>query len=268
MEDRSRRRARLILIVGVLLALLAGAGTFFIATSSQSAAPPAVPTTDVIVAAREIPTRTAIQATDLKKVKMNSDVVPPGAVVDEKDVVGKITTYPLSIGEVVLASKFVEGKGAPFTVFPPDVQITPGQAIPGGTAHYRAYSITVQDDKAVGGAILVGDIVDILYTFPVDPNKIFFFPGGVIPPTERRVSDQTAKIVLERVPIIARTAAVYTIRTDAATAERIAYLQAAGAQIQMLLRAPQDDRVVNTAGATLQRVFTEYRLPVPEKLSP
>ena len=38
MEDRSKRRARLILIVGFLLALLAAVGTFVVASGGQQTA--------------------------------------------------------------------------------------------------------------------------------------------------------------------------------------------------------------------------------------
>src|SRR5438132_4572022 len=75
-EDRSRRRARLVLIVGLLFAVGAGATTFFVANTAKSEAPAAIPTSNIIVAAREIPAKTQITAADLKLVKMNSEVVP------------------------------------------------------------------------------------------------------------------------------------------------------------------------------------------------
>ena len=53
MQDGSRRRARLILILGVVLALLAGGGTFLYASQSQTATAPVIPTTPVLVAARD-----------------------------------------------------------------------------------------------------------------------------------------------------------------------------------------------------------------------
>jgi len=76
-----RRRARLILIVGVLLALVAGALTFFAVSGAQQAQPPPViPTVDVLVAARDIPARTALTAADVKIAKVNVDAAPPAAI--------------------------------------------------------------------------------------------------------------------------------------------------------------------------------------------
>ncbi len=260
MEDRSRRRARLILILGIVLAFIAAGGTFIVA-SSKTEAPPVIPTTDILVATRELPPRTQIATTDVKVVKMNSDVVPPGAIRDAKEVVGKVNTVPIGVGEPILPGKFAAAAGQPWTVFPPNQPIQAGQSIPPGTPNYRVLSITVPDPQAVGGAIQAGDVVDIVYTFNFDPNK---FLKGTNPD---RITDFSAKIVLQNVPILARAAAVYTIRTDAETAERIAYLTASGGTLQFLLRAAQDQRAVSTTGATFGNTYDQNRLKIPERIT-
>ena len=275
MEDRSKRRARLILIVGFLLALLAAVGTFLVASGGQQAAPAAVPTTNVLVAARDIAPKTQIAAADLKVVKVNSDVVPAAAIgeAQQVDVIGKVATFPITTGEFILSSKFAATGAATFTVFPANVSAAPGGAIPAGTPNYRAMSITVPDQAAAGGAVAVGDLVDILYTLNFDPTKYFAAPPGATAPAAAtaegaRITDFSAKIILERVPVIARALTVYTIRTDATTAERLAYLQAAGAQIQLLLRAPNDDRAARTEGATFAPVYRTFLFPVPARITP
>ena len=123
--------------------------------------------------------------------------------------------------------------------------------------------MTIADAQAAGGNIIPGDIVDVLFSFTFDPVKYLITPN----PT-RNGADISAKIVLERVPILARNAAVYTIRTDAATAERIAFLQGSGGVMQFLLRGPRDDRATGTTGATFRTVYPEFDLQVPEKISP
>ena len=270
MEDRSKRRARLILIVGFLLALMAAVGTFLVASGGQQAAPTVTPTTEVLVAAREIPPRTQISAADLKVVKINSDAVPASAQKPEarNDVIGKINTVPIQTGELILSGKFAATTGATFTVFPPNVSAEPGGAIPPGTPNYRAMSITVADAQAVGGAVQVGDLVDLMVVLNFDPAKYFIQPTGGAAPPPTQTSDFSVKIILEKMPIIARTASVYTIRTDATTAERIAYLQSVGAQIQMLLRAAADDRAARTEGATFGPVYRTFAFPVPQRITP
>jgi hypothetical protein len=80
--------------------------------------------------------------------------------------------------------------------------------------------------------------------------------------------DFSAKIILERLPILARLASVYTIRVDALTAERIAYLQSSGGQIAFLLRAPKDERASGSTGATFGDIYTNFKIKIPEKINP
>src|SRR6184192_2264348 len=242
-EDRSRRRARLVLIVGLLFAVGAGATTFFVANTAKSEAPAAIPTSNIIVA-REIPPKTPITAADLKLVKMNSEVVPPAALTRPEDAVGKITITGISVGEAILPTKLGGPNGQVFVVIPAASLGSDGNPLP-GSPNYRAMSITVPDGQAAGGSIQPGDIVDVLFSFTFDPVKLIERPN----PTKNG-ADVSARIVLERVPILARTLAVYTIRTDAATAERIGYIQASGGSMQLLLRGPKDDRSTGTTGAT------------------
>jgi pilus assembly protein CpaB len=261
-EDRSRRRARLVLIVGLLFAVGAGATTFFVANTAKSEAPAPIPTSSIIVAAREIPPKTEITTSDLKLVKMNTEVVPPSALTNADDVVGRITITAISVGEPILASKLGGPNGQVFVVIPAASFGSDGAIAP-NTPNYRAMSLTVADAQAAGGNILPGDIVDVLFSFTFDPVKYLINPN----PT-RNGADISAKIVLERVPILARNAAVYVIRTDAATAERIAFLQGSGGVLQFLLRGPRDDRATGTTGATMRTVYPEFDFQVPEKITP
>ena len=103
--------------------------------------------------------------------------------------------------------------------------------------------------------------MDLLFTFTFDPAK---FLTGTDP---NRIADFSSKIVLQNVVILARTASVYTIRTDAQTAEKIAYLNSAGGQLQMLLRAAQDQRQVSTAGATFGDIY-KFGIKIPTKTAP
>ena len=137
-------------------------------------------------------------------------------------------------------------------------------------------TITVPDNFAVGGILAVGDNVDIMYVFSFDPATKLQLPAGAAAPaagaaggTQSRITQDTvAKIILGPMQILSRAASVYTIRVDATLAERIAYIQAAGGQLQMLLRAPTDDRAVTTTGATFSSVYTQFKFPLPERIAP
>jgi Flp pilus assembly protein CpaB len=261
-EDRSRRRARLVLIVGLLFAVGAGATTFFVAQTAKSEAPAPIPTSSIIVAAREIPPKTQITAADLKLVNMNTEVVPPAAITTPEEAVGRITITSISVGEPILPTKLGSANGQIFTVFPAAGLGTDG-APTVGQPNYRAMSITVADAQAAGGNIQPGDLVDVLFTMQIVPDKLFKNPNPTV-----NATDSSARIVLERVPILARTLAVYVIRTDAATAERIGYMQASGGVMQLLLRAPKDDRATGTVGASFSNIQPDWKIYIPQKITP
>lgn len=284
-----KRRARLILILGVLLALVTGAVTYTVVSGAQSGAPAQeIPTINIVVAARDIPARTALTAADLKLAKMDPAVAPPASLKDPKDVIGKILVQPVYVGEPIIAAKFAPTERA-FTVFPPGVEVQPGSPA------YRIMTLSVPDNNAVGGIIVPGDNVDIMYVFQFDPCAklqigtgatagtacqtgatavIGGTPGTTAPqqstttPQSKITSDTVAKIILGPVLILARNAAIYTIRVDAALAERLAYIQSGGGTLQFLLRAPTDDRAANTTGATFSSIYTQFKFPIPERVQP
>jgi len=258
-QDGSRRRARLILILGIVLALFAGGGTFLYASQAQTAPAPVIPTTPVLVAAREIPAKTQLTPADLKLQDYNVDAKPPAALAKLDEAVGKITIAPIAVGEPILSTKFSDPKNPAFVVIPASFVGPDGNLLP-NTPNFRAMSISVSDTNAVAGVVQPGDSIDIMLTLQFDPAKFY----EKVKPTQ--VADFTAKIILERVPILARAGAVYTIRVDAATAERIAYIQGSGGSIVFLLRAPKDERASGTTGAQGSGFQNTFKIPIPEKL--
>ncbi len=261
MQDGSRRRARLILIVGIVLAVFAGGGTFLYASSAKSDTPVAVETVKVLVAAREIPAKTTLTPADLKLQDYNTDAKPAAALSKSEDAIGKITIQPISVGEPIMPNKFADPKNPAFVVMPANFVGQDGAPAP-GSPNFRAMSITVPDANAVGGALVAGDIVDLMFTLNFDPARYLQRPTPIQGP------DFSAKIILERVPILARLASVYTIRVDSLTAERIAYLQASGGQLNFLLRAPRDERASGSVGATFGDIYRNFNIKIPEKLNP
>lgn len=259
MQDGSRRRARLILIVGVALALVAGVGTFVYASGARSDVPEAVPTVAVLVAAREIPAKTTLTAADVKLQEFNLDAKPAAAMSSADEALGKITVQSISVGEPILPTKFSDPKTPAFVVMPANL-IGPDGAPLANSPNFRAMSITVNDQNAVGGTIQPGDLVDLVFTLQFDPTT------KLQRPTPQQTVDFSAKIILERLPILARLASVYTIRVDALTAERIAYLQSSGGQIAFLLRAPKDERASGSIGATFRDVQSTFGIKIPEKI--
>jgi pilus assembly protein CpaB len=260
-QDGSRRRARLILILGIVLAIGAGATTFFYTSNAKTETAPVVETQNVIVAAREIPAKTTLTQADIKTQAINKDAVPPTALTKSEEVIGKVTLQVISVGEPLLPAKFADAKNPAFTVIPANL-IGPDGAPQPGSPNFRAMSLTVPDTNAVGGAVVAGDVVDIMVSMNVDPAKVLQRP------TPLQGADTSVKIVLERVPILARLASTYTIRIEALTAERLAYLQSSGGVVSFLLRAPKDERSSGSTGASFGEAYNTFRIKIPEKINP
>jgi Flp pilus assembly protein CpaB len=247
--------------MGIALALVAGVGTFVYASGAKTDQPVAVPTTQVLVAAREIPAKTTLTAADLKLQEFNLDAKPLAAMSQASDAIGRITIQSISTGEAILPTKFSDPKNPAFVVIPASF-IGPDGAPQPNSPNFRAMSITVPDPQAVGGVVVAGDTVDMLFTMQFDPST------KLQRPNPNQTTDFSAKIILERVPILAKLASVYTIRVDALTAERIGYLQSSGGQLSFLLRAPKDERASGSTGTTFDGVFRAFHFVIPEKIVP
>ncbi len=221
--------ARILLAFGVLIAVVAAAGTYLYAGAARNAPPTDAATVDVLVAARDIEARSALGSSDVKVVQLPRDAAPANALHDANGAAGMITTVGLSANEPVLPTKLAQpGSEGHIAVLPP------GSTIANSVA-FRAMSLNIPDANAAGGAIEAGDHVDILYTL------------SIVEPTR---NDFVGRIVIQDVPVLAKTITVYTLRVDVTTAERIAALQASGGTLQLLLRAPGDARPAGTSGAS------------------
>ena len=226
--QRTRLLSRIFLALGVLIAVVAGVGTYLWASALRNAPPTDVVTVDVVVAARDIEARSALGSGDLKVVQLPRDAAPANALRDANGAVGLITTVTLTANEPVLPTKIAQpGSEGIIAVLPP------GQTVANSSA-FRAMSVNIPDANAAGGLIVAGDHVDLLYTL------------GVVEPR----TDFVGRIVIQDIPVLAKTITVYTLRVEATTAERIAALQASGGALQLLLRAPGDARPAGTAGAS------------------
>jgi Flp pilus assembly protein CpaB len=232
--------SRILLAVGVVVAVVAGAGTYLYAIAARTAPPTDGATVDVLVATRDIEARSALGANDVKIIQLPRDAAPRNALHDANGAAGMITTVGLSANEPVLPTKIAQpGSEGRISVLPPGTTVA--NSLP-----FRAMSLSVPDANAAGGAIVAGDHVDIMYTLAVaDPTR----------------SDFIARIAIQDLPVLAKTITVYTLRVDATTAERIAALQASGGNLQLLLRAPGDARPAGTAGASFTNEAQRIQRP-------
>jgi hypothetical protein len=136
-------------------------------------------------------------------------------------------------------------------------------------------SITVSDDRAVGGVLGAGMSVDVFVTetvtVPEAPPVISNDPAATQAPAVSALkgfeSGRSTKITYQGMKILARAGTFYIIKTPLLVAEEISHLQADGAaQFSLALRPDQDQRTLDVSGlgATTNRIIERYGLPVPQ----
>ena len=112
---------------------------------------------DVIVAAKDLPEGTVLDASHLKKAQVPEKFVQPYAVRSAGDVLHRVAVAPIAEGEQILSNKLRSAEAVPASA-------TLSGVMPKGK---RAVTIAVDSVTGVGGFVRPGDTVDILWTTQV-----------------------------------------------------------------------------------------------------
>lgn len=254
-KDTSRR-GKVIVILGVILALVAGGASFYLLNQAQQdAGAVETPRVAVVVAAVAITARTPVQAAQLEVREVPLDAVTQaGIVTDPNQLVGKVLAIPVAAGQPLYVNMVASASsGSGFSILGPDETVAPNSEA------WRAVSITIPDDRAVGGLLQPGQTVDIFMTttIPVRPE---------LEPLGYYYSDFATKVTYQDVVILARTGGLYVVRTSLAVAEEINHMLASGqVNFSAALRPDEDVRYVDvrSLGATTARILEKYGLPFP-----
>jgi pilus assembly protein CpaB len=148
-----KRSNRLILLIGVFLAVLAFVLVLVVLQNPQTTnnGPAAAPTTGpVVVAKTDIPLSTRIQADQVEVKTLNLTAINSGAFQDPSQVVGQIARQPVAAGAQLTQTTLNGGLSG--TVI--DVQTPAGQ---------RAIAVRVDQISGVGTVIKTGDYVDAIF---------------------------------------------------------------------------------------------------------
>jgi Flp pilus assembly protein CpaB len=251
------KRGRWVILVGVILALAAGGFSFFLINQAQQNAGNAgAETIPAVVATRAIPPRKPIEAADVAVAQVPIAATPAeGVLTDPNVLVGRVLAVPVFAGQIVTTNLLASTTaGGQFSILGPDETIGPDSEA------WRAVSLTVPDDRAVGGVIQANMTVDVFVTATVNVPQSVLDAG-------RYYTDKSTKITYQDMLILARTGSFYIVKATLPVAEEISHLQATGnAQFSMVLRPETDTRLVNVGplGATTNRIITRYGLPIPE----
>lgn len=264
------RKGKFIIVLGVVLAIVAGGAAFYLVSQAQQqASTTAVPKVPVVVAARTIPARKAIEAADVVVKEMPADAVGAGAVADPAQLLNRVPAVTILEGQIVTSNLLASTEiGGQFSILKPDETVSPDSPF------WRAVAITVPDDRAVAGLVGPGMTVDVFLTATVNLPPMASPGAGGTGTTlagtsyERAqfMTDKSTKISYQDVEILAKVGTAYVIRVPIGVAEEIEHLQAAGTvQFSMALRPAQDARIADASklGATTNLVIERYGLPIP-----
>jgi Flp pilus assembly protein CpaB len=265
--DRPERRRKILIILGVVLAIVAGGAAFFLVSGAQRQAAP-VATKQVIVAARDIPARTSLQTSDLTVRALPDDPSLAQAATDPNQVVGRVLGVSLLTNQPVLSNMLVSGAaGGKFSILGPEEKVT--AELP----NWRAVSVSVPDDRAVGGQIQANQHVDLLVTVQVNVMGTNTGQGQGAPASATRpgrpayYTDKSTRITYQDLVVLAKNGSFYILKVNERLAEEISHLQAAGnASFSIALRPDGDHRKVDTTslGQTTNRIIQEYEIRIPE----
>jgi Flp pilus assembly protein CpaB len=269
-KDSSRRRT-LVLIVGVILAIAAGAAAFMLSSQGTEEPEAVFPTRDVVVAADLITARSTIDGLQLAMRPVPIDDTNANAFTDRAQVQGQIAAIDILQFQPITPNMLASGTGlGQVQILKASETVSPDSPV------YRAVSLTVPAERAVGGLIAAGQRVDLIATVPISVS-VPVDPVTGLPATNPETGEpfnyaegSTTKVMWLDVEILVRNpdSDLYIIRTDLQTAEEIAHAQNQGAQFTMVLRPETDTRDVDRSsyGETTDTLLSRYNFRVPETI--
>ena len=256
------KRGKFIVVIGIVLAIAAGGMAFFLINQAQQqAGQGGLQKVSVVVAIRPIPARKPVEAGDVAVREIPLDATNSAAIAITKpdDVIGHVLAVSVFQDQMLTVNMLAStSTGGQFSI------LEPGETVGPTSEAWRAVSITVPDNLAVGGMIQPGMTVDILASATVNVPQDLLDSG-------KYYTDKSTKIMYQNMVILAKGGGFYILKATLAVAEEITHLQAAGnATFSMLLRPEADQRTVDatTLGETTNRIIAKYGLPVPEVYPP
>ena len=167
-----KRSNRLVLLVGVFLAIVAFVGILVLVRNPDGGGKQAAPPTTgpVVVAAVDIPLSTRIQADQVTTITVDLTAISPGAFIDPSQVIGQIVRQPATKGAQITATTI----GASSTGVINTVDCPPTM---------RCMAVQVDQVSGVGTVIKTGDYVDMVVGLTSDK-----FPVITVSPTDSAIT--------------------------------------------------------------------------------
>jgi len=267
-KDNSRRR-KVFLVLGVVLAVAAGGAAFYLSSQGSTADAAPVPKRIIIVAVRDIPARTIIDAGMLAQREVTDDPSVAQAITDENLLLGRLTGVTIYADQAMTPNLLAtSAAGAEFSILSPTETISPDSPI------WRAISVLVPAERAVGGHVEIGQRVDLFLSVSIATNVVSETGEFVERPdlVNRYQTGESTKITWEDIEVLAIVPdeGLYILKVDLHQAEEINHALASATlgkqfEFSFALRPDGDNRLVDRSGygETFDRIFQQYNLPIP-----
>ena len=270
-----KRSNRLMLLVGVLLAVVAFGGVLMFGSRSGNSGPAAPQNVSVVTALRQIPLGTVLVTEDLGTAEYpTTEAVDTFR--DPNALVGRVVRRTILPGNPFTSADFTSGS------------VNALDVTTGLDAGQRAMAIPVNSLSGVGSLIQAGDYVDVMFsvTDQPDPNKApvvaeFRDPQG-LPVTKLQdewLNNTTVKVLIQNVQVLGTI--LPAVGTEASQdedepqniailsvtpqqAELIRFAQLDG-NLYLLLRSPEDVAAeeTDTTGITLRELVDRWGVLPP-----
>lgn len=198
---------------------------------------------NIVVAARDLPIGTRLNASSVKSVHWSRDSLPPGAITDPAAVIDQYTRTNFVENEPIVADRLFSGDK--------NAGVLP-LLIPSGM---RAMSVPVDDVSDIAGFVLPHTRVDVLVSLSENDRSV-------------------SKIVLQNVEVLAiaqdiekvndqpEPVKVVTVLVTPEEAERLALAGREGT-LRLAMRNYEDKQIVNTSGVDLAQMMGSGAAPPP-----
>jgi pilus assembly protein CpaB len=232
-----KRSNRLVLLVGVFLAVIAFVGVLLL-SQNQQPPPPAEVKKTVVIAAQDIPLGTVIEEAMLGTQEVAETAALPGAYEIASQAIGQVARQEVIEGQQITTT--VTGQGSS--------QSTTQIDTPAG---YRAMSVMVDQLSGVGTLIKPGDWVDMVIRMDIKP--VVVNEDGTSATAIDAVDGDTSKLLLQGMqvlgtllpppPAAAQGGATPTPGTNLSERQELVILGLTPSQVEVVKWAQNDAQV-------------------------
>lgn len=258
-----RGGGRIFVILGIILALIAGVAVFVVLASAEPQ-PEVVPTTKLVVAFQQVPARTEISPDQIGEVDWPVRVPTPiGAYERPADVVGKLSRNPIYAGQPII-SDMVISKG--------DIEAQHSNAALLLEQGEVAVALGVTLGSNVAEAIQPGDRVDLIVTYNVEIQNALSGQGQgpyvvtqktlenvlilQVGPWPRDVGEQSSSQGGGAIGIVT----LQMVEQDALT---LKHLEQTASSYAFVLRAANDEQIFTTEPVTIEYLNKRFNFNIP-----